>query len=344
MSEGGRESLFRADVVCSLHAMSTSEEKINFAVGGQAIMEGVMMRSPHFYVMAVRRASGEIVVNRNEYVSLTKRSKFWAFPLLRGIAVLYESLKLGMRALLFSNAIMMEDIDAKESPDKKKVVPKVEKPSVLKSIAGGMFMVFYFLFMAGVAIFLFKFLPLLVAQQASNLSISISNHYWLFNLIDGATKIIVFVTYLLLISLLPDIRRVFAYHGAEHQAIWAYEKGKTLTVKHAQEEHPEHPRCGTSFLILVLLISVAVYTVLPSSASFWLKLVERVAALPLIAGLSYEVLRTSAKYEHRWWMGWVTVPGLWLQKITTKKPTDDMEEVAIAALEDCLAAEKSYKK
>jgi uncharacterized protein YqhQ len=302
-------------------------------------MEGVMMRSPNHYAMAVRRLTDkQIVTECRAYTSLTRRSKFWALPLLRGMAVLYESMKLGMEALFFSNKVLMEEMD--EGGGHKKMSAEI-KDSPAKRFLNGFFLTLYFMVAFGVAIFLFKFAPLWVAEQASHLSPTVEEKYWLFNAIDGVMKIVIFVGYLLLISLLPDIRRVFAYHGAEHQAIWAYEKGKSLTIPHAQEEHPEHPRCGTSFLILVLLLSIVIYTVLPQEASFWGKLLERIAALPLIAGLSYEVLKFSAKYETHWWMRWVTLPGLWLQKITTKKPTDDMEEVAIAALEEVLEAEKT---
>jgi uncharacterized protein YqhQ len=247
-----------------------------------------------------------------------------------------------MNALMFSNKIMMEDIDREETEkkgDKKKKKEKTLKDPLWKTIFKGVGMAAYFVFIFAFAIFLFKFVPLFMASQIEQWSPLVSDHYILFNLIDGMTKVVVFLTYIFLISLLPDIKRVFAYHGAEHQAIWAYEKGKALTVKNAQKEHPEHPRCGTSFIVLVLLLSVIIYTFLPSHASFEIKLLERVAALPLIAGLSYEVLKISAKYETKWWMHWVTVPGLWLQKITTKKPDDDMEEVAIAALEAALKAE-----
>jgi uncharacterized protein YqhQ len=313
-----------------------------FNVGGQAIIEGVMMRSPNHYVMAVRRSNDEIVVESRKYISLIQRSAFWKLPLLRGIAVLYESMLLGMKSLMFSNEIMMADLD-REAAEKKKAKGKAPKKKKKETAFGNVLkflgMILYFAFVFGVAIFLFKFLPLFVADKASAASVTIESNYLLFNLIDGATKVGVFVIYILLISLMPDIRRVFAYHGAEHQAIWAWEKGKELTIKNAQEEHPEHPRCGTSFIILVLLLSVVVYTFLPNHDSFQVKLLERVAALPLIAGLSYEVLKISAKHEGRWWMHWITVPGLWLQKITTRKPTDDMEEVAIAALEGALKAE-----
>lgn len=312
----------------------------NIGIGGQAIMEGVMMRSPRHYVMAVRRMSDHtIVVETRPYVSLTQRTRFWKWPLARGVIVLYESLLLGMKALMFSNQIMMEDMD-RTSDSRKKSPKKFPVPrGVWKTFFAGLGTVLYFVFVFAFAIFLFKFVPLWVAGQAEQWSSAVGDHYLLFNAIDGATKVAVFLIYLLLISLLPDIRRVFAYHGAEHQAIWAYEKDRALTVRNAQREHPEHPRCGTSFIIFVLILSVVVYTFLPKEDSFALMLAERVAALPLIAGLSYELLKFSARFETRWWMRWVTLPGLWIQKITTRKPTDDMEEVAIAALKGALKAE-----
>ena len=317
--------------------MSKSTPK-KLGIGGKAIIEGVMMRSPRFYVMAVRRSSGDIVVEPRKYISLTQRSAFWKLPLLRGMAVLYESLLLGMKALMFSNQIMMEGLDAEMEKKTGRPAKKAAQSAgmgFLKMLGMGA----YFIFLLAIGIFLFKFLPLFVADQAREWSPLVNDHYLLFNVIDGLTKVAIFLTYILLISLLPDIRRVFAYHGAEHQSIWAYEKGALLTIPNVQKEHPEHPRCGTSFIMLVLLMSVLVYTFLPNHASFELKLLERVAALPLIAGLSYEVLKVSAKHEEKWWMHWVTVPGLWLQKITTKKPTDDMVEVAMAALKGALKAE-----
>lgn len=321
--------------------------KIDFAVGGQAIMEGVMMRSPHHYVMAVRNPKGKIVVESRRFVSFIYRSKVFKLPLVRGMVVLIESLVLGVKALMFSNAIFLREGEQETENRKQKTEwgqqEGVIEKSRMKNFLKGLGMILYFIFIFAVAIFLFKFLPLLVADQLSRISTTVDSHYWLYNLVDGLTKIAVFLAYLLLISLLPDIRRVFAYHGAEHQSIWAYEKGKTLTTAHVQEEHPEHPRCGTSFIIFVLILSVAVYTVLPKEVSFGMKLAERVLALPLIAGLSYEVLKFSAKFETRWWMGWVTLPGLWIQKITTRKPSDDMVEVAVAALEGALEAERAMK-
>lgn len=320
-----------------------SKNKIDFAVGGQAIIEGVMMRSPHFYVMAVRRTNKKIIVKKEKYISLTKRCKFCSIPLVRGVIVLYESFKLGMRALFFSNNIMMEDLDAEEAKQKGKKVVKKVPPSFLKKIINGVLWGLYLLFVFAFALFLFKFLPLLVAEGASRISGTIEDNYLLFNLIDGVTKILVFVLYLLFISLLPDVKRVFAYHGAEHQAIWAYEHEKKLIVKNAQSEHPEHPRCGTSFIFWVLFLSVLIYTIMPEEDSFALKLAERIAALPLIAGFSYEVLRITGKFNDKWWMHWMALPGLWIQKITTKKPDDEMQEVALKALTEALLAEKSFK-
>ncbi len=283
--------------------------------------------------MAVRNPKGKIVVESREFVSFIYRyrSKFFKLPLVRGMVVLVESLVLGTKALMFSNAIFLgEPAGGKQGT------------TGIKALLKGLGMTLYFIFIFAVAIFLFKFLPLLVADRLSRISSAIDSHYWLYNAVDGLTKIAIFMIYLMLISLLPDIRRVFAYHGAEHQSIWAYEKGKSLTTAHVQQEHPEHPRCGTSFIIFVLILSVIVYTVLPRDPSFWVNLGERVLALPLIAGLSYEVLKFSAKFETKWWMGWVTLPGLWIQKITTRKPSDDMVEVAVAALKGALEAEGKF--
>ncbi len=298
------------------------------------------MRSPHFYVMAVRRANREIVVEKREYMSLTKRSKFWALPFVRGIAVLYESMKLGITALLFSNKIMMEDIDkeAGKKTGKKRAKKETKWSRLWTGLLWGLYLVFVF----AVALFLFKFLPLLAAEGVSRVSAVVDGHYWLFNVVDGITKVLIFVGYILLISLLPDVRRVFQYHGAEHQAIWAYEHDKSLTVKNAQKEHPEHPRCGTSFIFLVLFMSVVIYTVFPEEDSFWLKLGERIGALPIIAAVSYELLKLSGKHATHWWMRWVTLPGLWLQKITTKKPSDAMQEVALVSLDEAVKAERDY--
>ncbi len=320
----------------------SSKKKIDFAVGGQAVIEGVMMRSPHFYVVAVRRMNKKIVVKTEKYISLSKRCKIWGIPLIRGVVALFESLKLGMSALLFSNKILLDDIDAEEAKKtgKKK---KVKKETLLRKIVTGVLWGLYLVFVFSFALFLFKFLPLLAAEGVSQISPAVEDHYLLFNFIDGVTKILIFLLYLLLISLLPDIRRVFGYHGAEHQAIWAYEHEKTLTVKNAQSENPEHPRCGTSFIFWVLFLSVLVYTVMPEEESFALKLIERIAALPVIAGISYEVLRITGKFDSKWWMHWVALPGLWIQKITTKKPDDKMQEVALRSLKEALKAEKNYK-
>ncbi|EKD92687.1 MAG: hypothetical protein ACD_28C00364G0009 [uncultured bacterium] len=327
------------------HTSSSSDEKPLLAIGGQALMEGVMMRSPRYYTMAVRRSNKEIVVEARRYISWTKRSRLLALPILRGMVVLGESLYLGMSALFFSNKILMEDLEeeAKTTSNVSKAhttkIPTEE--TAFQRFYKGLFLVLYLLFAFGLAIFLFKFLPLWVAESVKHYSALVAREYWLFNLIDGLTKMAIFLGYILLISLMPDVRRVFAYHGAEHQAIWAYEKRLPLTIKNAQSQHPEHPRCGTSFIALVLLLSVVVYTVLPSHAEFMVKFLERLAVLPLIAGLSYEVLKFSAKYEHHWAVQWITIPGMLFQKITTKKPDDEMEEVAIKALEAALEAEQS---
>ncbi|MFA5842567.1 MAG: DUF1385 domain-containing protein [Candidatus Gracilibacteria bacterium] len=314
------------------------DEKINFAVGGQALIEGVMMRAPHGYVMAVRRSTGEIVVERQAYVSIAKRIRILGVPVIRGVVNLIESLIIGVKALMFSNTIFLEGLEPtqKNKTPKPKDVPESSFKRFLKM----MFMTFYFLFLLAFSLFLFKFLPLLAANTVQRYVPAVEAHYSLFNLVDGLVKISIFLGYIVAISFLPDIQRVFGYHGAEHQSIWAYEKDKPLTVAAAQEESRFHPRCGTSFILLVFLLSVAVYTVVPPAATFWMKLVERIALLPLIAGLSYEALKFCAKYEKTAWGHAVVQPGLWLQRLTTRKPSDDMQEVALVALKAALEEEK----
>lgn len=325
------------------------DEKINFAMGGQALIEGVMMRAPHGYVMAVRRSTGEIVVERQAYVSIAKRIRILGVPVIRGVVNLIESLVIGVKALMFSNTIFLNGLE-KEGTKKDVTLSrpvtlslsKGEKPpeSSFKRFSKMLFLTFYFLFLLAFALFLFKFLPLFAAETVGRYVPVVEAHYSLFNLVDGIVKISIFLGYIVAISFLPDIKRVFGYHGAEHQSIWAYEKDKPLTVPAAQEESRFHPRCGTSFILLVFLLSVVVYTAVPPSATFWMKLVERIALLPLIAGLSYEALKFCAKHEKTAWGHAMVQPGLWLQRLTTRKPSDDMQEVALVALKEALKGEE----
>ncbi len=306
--------------------MKPLEPQIDFAVGGQAVIEGVMMRSPHFYTVSVRSPEGELKMKQEKFVSLTSHWVLLRLPFIRGMVQLVESMMIGYRSLSFSNAVF---VGQEEEVQKGWV-------RVLFAIFGGL----YVLFTLCVTLFLLKFLPLWVAEQASNAWPVVKEHYLLFNAIDGLTKISIFLVYISAISLLKDIARVFQYHGAEHKSIWTYEKGLELTVANARKQTRFHPRCGTSFIFLVILTSVLVYTVVPPNDNFWLLLASRIAVIPFIAGASYEVLKLSAKYQNFAVVRALIAPGLFLQRLTTREPDDDQLEVALHSLKESLAIEK----
>ena len=196
-----------------------------------------------------------------------------------------------------------------------------------------------FLASLGLGIILLKVLPLWVARFLSTVWPFLAEHFWALNLVDGITKLTIFLTYLGVLSLLPDIRRVFQYHGAEHKSIWAYDQGLPLTLESARAQTRFHPRCGTSFLFLVIVMSILVYTVVPSPDDFWGQLTSRILSIPLIAGLGYEVLKLSARYPNQLWARILAWPGLLLQRITTREPDDTQLEVALNSLNSALAFE-----
>lgn len=269
---------------------------IDFAVGGQAVIEGVMMRSPHYYTVSVRDPSGQVHMKQVPFQSILERHRFLKWPLLRGVAQLVESMVIGFRALNYSNEVFT-GIQAKEHTGFKKIL-------------WTFFGIIYGFISIGFTLFLLKFLPLWVAEQMAEFWPLVREKYFLFNLIDGVTKIGIFLSYLGLISLMKDIRRVFQYHGAEHKSIWAYEKGLSLHVDSARTQTRFHPRCGTSFIFIVILMSIVVYTVIPPANGFWNMLLERLAVIPLIAGISYELLKFSARHQGRFWVKILMSPGL----------------------------------
>lgn len=311
------------------HTVCMKETKIDFAVGGQAVIEGVMMRSPHFYTVSVRDPEGGIRTQQKKFISLTSRFALLKLPFIRGMVQLVESTMIGYRSLSFSNAVFIgQEADAPGAKGLKKV---------LFTILGGL----YVLFTLSFTLFMLKFLPLLVAEGAARLWPVVKEHYLLFNAIDGLTKITIFLLYISLISLMQDIMRVFQYHGAEHKSIWTYEKGLALTVENARKQTRFHPRCGTSFIFMVILMSVLVYTLIPPSPSFVTLLLGRIAVIPLIAGASYELLKLSARFQEHAAVKLLIAPGLFLQRLTTREPDDAQLEVALTALKGSLAVEET---
>jgi len=301
-------------------------EKIN--VGGQAVIEGVLMRAPRALAIAVRRPCGEIVVKKEQVVPLSERFPLLKLPIIRGAVALFQSLYIGISALNFSaNEAMTEEEKAKEGGD-----------GELSSwaMAGTMAIAF------GFGIGLFFVLPLYATKILTQLSV-ISDNNIVFNLVDGVIRVVVFLIYIWTIAHMKDIQRVFQYHGAEHKTIFAFEAGEELTVDNVRKYPRLHPRCGTSFLLIVMLVSIAVFSLIPKLWPFYLKAASRIVLLPLIAGISYEFLKWSAKNDCNPLVKLLITPGLMLQKLTTGEPDDAQLEVAIRSMNEALDINQGYK-
>jgi uncharacterized protein YqhQ len=299
-------------------ALSSSDDEI--LVGGQAVIEGVMMRSPKGYSVAVRRQDGNVRVMKDALQTAGERWKAFKLPILRGVGVLGQALVLGIRALRFS----AEEALAEDGAENGKPAAPQKTSNLL--IAGNMVLAI------GINVLMFLVLPLVLTRFIQNQTGFHSSI--LFNGIDGLFRGGVFVLFLYSVSLMKDMNRVFQYHGAEHKTVYNFEARETLNVDNASKYSTLHPRCGTSFLFVVIIVSILVFTLLPFS-SIAGKLLARIILLPLVAGLSYEIIRFSAKHPNSL-LRWVTFPGLLLQKITTKPPDNTQLEIAIRALEEAL--------
>jgi uncharacterized protein YqhQ len=285
-----------------------------FSVGGQAVIEGVMMRSPTYYATAVRTPTGSIVIQKNRYESLAHRYRFLGLPILRGAVNLVEMMWIGIQSLSYS-ASQATDETADVKPKKTAASNLMVLGSVVLALGAGFA--------------LFFFLPLFLTEL-TGVQGSIA-----FNLIDGAIRLTIFLAYLLTIARWKEMQRIFQYHGAEHKTIYVYENNQDLTVANARPYTTLHPRCGTSFLLVVMLVSILVFSLLGKPATIGDRLL-RFAMIPVIGGISYEFIRLSAKERFARFLKPAVWPGLTLQKVTTSEPTDDMLEVAIAALAACL--------
>ncbi len=298
-----------------LAAMQTSDEPL---IGGQAVMEGVMMRTPQAYCVAVRKPDGEIVNSEKASSRLSDRSRFWSLPIARGCGVIGQSMAIGMKALNYSasQAVEAEDDDEAASG---------ELP--------GWVLWLNIAFSLGFFIVMYKFLPLLATRQVQDWLPALDNQVG-FSVVEGGIRLSIFLAVLYVLSRMKDIRRVFEYHGAEHKVVFNHESGQELTVENAQRFLTWHPRCGTSFLMVVMLVAIAAYALLPFDG-FAGQFAARIALLPIIAGVSYEIIRYSAQNQGGLFM-LLARPGLWLQRITTKQPDDSQVEVAIHALRKAL--------
>lgn len=291
--------------------------KPSILVGGQAVIEGVMMRVPGAYATAVRDPNDKIHVERHDFTSIVEKKKIWKKPILRGMISLYESMKIGMQTLTWSAEIATPEEDKKKEPGKLASFFSTSTAILLALV----------LFMAGPYWLTTKLF--LVEREAL-----------LFNIIAGAFRITFFIIYLLLISLLKDVKRLFQYHGAEHRVVYNFESGKKVTVENAQSFPTQHPRCGTSFLFIVMISAIILFTIIDSifigffgSLSVHERIGLHLFMIPLVAGASYEVLKFSARNSNNMLFRILRAPGLWLQNITTKEPEDKMVEVSIKSLE-----------
>ena len=288
-------------------------------VGGQAVLEGVMMRGPGNWAVAVRTPAGDIAQVSKSISSPMARHWVWRLPIVRGVVALGESLAIGFRALSIS-----AQFAAQEEGEDGTVETELSR--------GALF--FAFAVAIGFALVLFKVGPALITDQ-----LPIHNGTW-FVLAEGLIRVTMLVTYLALISLLPDLKRVFQYHAAEHKAINAYEAGEELEPEVVQRYSLIHPRCGTAFLLWVMVIAVFVYAIFGRLPWYWL-IVTRIAFLPIIAGIAYELIRFAGKHSHNRALMTLLAPGLWLQRLTTREPTLDQIEVSIRALREVLSLEST---
>jgi uncharacterized protein YqhQ len=324
-----------------LPALESGEETT--LVGGQAVLEGVMMRSPHAWGIAVRKPSGEIVTHSEPLERPSEQHKWMGWPVVRGVMTLGHAMTLGFRALKFSANAVLEEISAAEPGSKNSgqvAGGEVDKKDQSKKLEitgwmAGLNMAFSVLFF----IFMYKYLPLLAATELKRVN-PVFGEQFLFNFVDGIIRIAMFLLFVWGISLWKDIRRVYEYHGAEHKTVYAFENGDPLQTAAVQKYSTYHPRCGTSFLMTVMIISMLVYMFIPVT-TFWARFGERIALLPVIAGVSYEIIRYAAKHRGSLF-ALMTAPGLWLQRITTQPPDDGQVECAMIALDQAMALEKQH--
>jgi uncharacterized protein YqhQ len=294
----------------------TRDKNVDMLVGGQAVIEGVMMRGLTGYSVAVRQPDGGIAIRKDKLVAITAKYPFLKTPVLRGSVVLIQSLILGIRALNYSASVSSAGEDGE---------PEMSNWAIASSMLMALVL--------GIGLFILAPLGLT----------NLIRHYLLpemgnfaYNAIDGVIRAVFFFIYIASISLMDEIKRVFQYHGAEHKTVYTFEANEELTVENARTKSTLHPRCGTSFLLFVMAISILVFSLIPSSAHFLVKFGARVVLIPLIAGLAYEIIRFSARHLTNPVCKVLIRPGMWLQRITTKEPDDQQLEIAIIALKEAL--------
>jgi uncharacterized protein YqhQ len=308
-----------------LQLMPILESGEETLVGGQAVMEGVMMRAPHSYCVAVRKPSGEIVTEEMLLPRMSEQYRIFKLPIFRGIGTLYQAMKLGFKALNFSAAAAL---DNPSIPVEKRPSEKVWNGAVIANLVFGL----------GMFIVLYKVTPLFLVTKLEKVYPVLQGRI-AFSAADGVIRMAIFLAFLYALSRMKDIYRVFQYHGAEHKVVFNFESGKPVDIQTAQSFTTYHPRCGTSFLFVLMLLVIPFNALIPFDG-FAMKLIGRIVLLPVVVGVAYELIRFAAKRRGSF-LATITAPGLWLQRITTKQPDDTQAAVAIRALEGAMALEKA---
>jgi len=306
--------------------MSSSSKKNESLYGGQAIIEGVMFKSRHALSYAVRDPDGNIVTKAWKHISFVQKHRFFALPFLRGFSSLLEMMFIGSK-------VLSESADIAIGEDS-----KTDKKGSFQSLFGILSVVFGVI----LALFLFKALPYVSSLFFASLLNVTTNSTIL--VLEGILKLCILLGYVYLISFMPDIRRVFMYHGAEHKVIRCFEAKKPITVSNVQKSTRFHPRCGTSFLVFVVILSIIVYAFIPDVGIWWVHLLQRIALLPVIAGISFELIQWSAKFQDNKFVKPFIMLGYGVQLLTTREPTDDQVEVSIASFRACKACEEKYMR
>jgi uncharacterized protein YqhQ len=327
-----------------LPALESGEETL---VGGQAVLEGVMMRSPHAWAIACRKPSGQVVTMCEPLQRPSEKHKWMAWPIVRGVMTLGYAMNLGYRALRFSANVAIEEVmqeDQKPGVASAAALPVGSEAKSPKSRSqekaatiSTWLATLNILISVAFFIFMYKYIPLLAATELKRIDPALGGRI-IFNLVDGVIRLGLFLLFIWGVSLWKDIRRVYEYHGAEHKTVFAFENGDRLEIAAVQKYSTYHPRCGTSFLMTVMLISIGFYMLIPFT-TFWARFASRILLLPIIAGVSYEIIRYAAKHRGSLF-ALMTAPGLWLQRITTKPPSDDQAHCAIVALDQAMSLEK----
>jgi len=294
-------------------------QKTSIMVGGQAVIEGVMMRVPGYYATAVRSKESKIMIDKHRFISLVEKYNLEKIPIIRGFCHLIDSMKIGFQSLDWSSKISEDD-----STSNNKFI------DFLLSL----FSIFF-------AISLFMGIPYYLTQLSLNAQSDLFNNSYTFNIIAGLLRLIIFILYLYILSHLKDIKRLFAYHGAEHKVVYNFEAGQKLTVNNAKLFSTKHPRCGTSFVFILMLVTIITYSIIDGLIqyifNFEFTIFSRISIhllfLPIVTGVGYEILKFLARHQNKKIFYLFSKPGLWLQKITTNEPSDKQLEVALSALQ-----------